>query len=246
MFVGSESGDVFALNAKTGCTHWTLSRAGRHPHGGLASVRTSRAAAGRLRGVLRRRHRLGVRGGRQHGPGDLVAQGGRPHLREGDRLADAPRRPRSTCRWPASAKKARAAARYECCTFRGSVTALDANTGAVIWKSYTIRRRAEARGKNAEGMTTGDRQAAASGPRRRSIRRAARSTSRPATTTPARRRITTDAVIALDIDTGKHKLGASAAANDVWAGGCRPRESARQPTARKRSGPISTSRCRRC
>ena len=29
-------------------------------------------------------------------------------------------------------------ARYECCTFRGSVTALDANTGAVIWKSYTI------------------------------------------------------------------------------------------------------------
>ena len=24
--------------------------------------------------------------------------------------------------------------KYECCTFRGSVTALDANTGAVAWK----------------------------------------------------------------------------------------------------------------
>jgi polyvinyl alcohol dehydrogenase (cytochrome) len=28
--------------------------------------------------------------------------------------------------------------RYECCKFRGSVTALDAKTGAIRWKSYTI------------------------------------------------------------------------------------------------------------
>ncbi len=27
---------------------------------------------------------------------------------------------------------------YPCCTYRGSLTALDANTGAVIWKTYTI------------------------------------------------------------------------------------------------------------
>ena len=29
-------------------------------------------------------------------------------------------------------------ARYPCCTFRGSVVALDADTGATIWKTYTI------------------------------------------------------------------------------------------------------------
>ena len=29
--------------------------------------------------------------------------------------------------------------KYPCCTFRGSVSSLDAATGAVIWKSYTIR-----------------------------------------------------------------------------------------------------------
>ena len=34
---------------------------------------------------------------------------------------------------------------YPCCTFRGSLVALDANTGAVLWKTYTIRR-AEPRG----------------------------------------------------------------------------------------------------
>jgi polyvinyl alcohol dehydrogenase (cytochrome) len=27
---------------------------------------------------------------------------------------------------------------YECCTFRGSITALDTATGAVVWKTYTI------------------------------------------------------------------------------------------------------------
>ena len=43
--------------------------------------------------------------------------------------------------------------RYECCTFRGSVTALDANTGAVVWKSYTIPDAPAARGKNVEGKT---------------------------------------------------------------------------------------------
>src|SRR6185436_20178072 len=27
---------------------------------------------------------------------------------------------------------------YECCKFRGSLTALDATTGAVLWKTYTV------------------------------------------------------------------------------------------------------------
>ena len=27
---------------------------------------------------------------------------------------------------------------YECCKFRGSITALDASTGAVVWKTYTV------------------------------------------------------------------------------------------------------------
>ncbi len=27
---------------------------------------------------------------------------------------------------------------YPCCTYRGSLSALDANTGKIIWKTYTI------------------------------------------------------------------------------------------------------------
>jgi polyvinyl alcohol dehydrogenase (cytochrome) len=30
------------------------------------------------------------------------------------------------------------AANYECCKFRGSLSALDAKTGSIIWKTYTI------------------------------------------------------------------------------------------------------------
>lgn len=41
---------------------------------------------------------------------------------------------------------------YACCTFRGSVSALDANTGAVIWKTYTIAEKPKPRAKNAKGV----------------------------------------------------------------------------------------------
>ena len=42
--------------------------------------------------------------------------------------------------------------KYACCTFRGSVTALDANTGAVVWKTYTIVDEPKPRGTNAQGV----------------------------------------------------------------------------------------------
>lgn len=38
---------------------------------------------------------------------------------------------------------------YECCTFRGSVVALDASTGKVIWKTYTITDASKATTKSA-------------------------------------------------------------------------------------------------
>jgi polyvinyl alcohol dehydrogenase (cytochrome) len=43
---------------------------------------------------------------------------------------------------------------YECCTFRGSVVALDAATGARIWIAYTIVEQPRPTGKNAKGAKT--------------------------------------------------------------------------------------------
>jgi polyvinyl alcohol dehydrogenase (cytochrome) len=43
---------------------------------------------------------------------------------------------------------------YECCTFRGSVVALDAASGGRIWQAYTIPYPAHATGQNAKGAKT--------------------------------------------------------------------------------------------
>jgi polyvinyl alcohol dehydrogenase (cytochrome) len=42
---------------------------------------------------------------------------------------------------------------YECCTFRGSVVALDAATGDQLWKTYTISETPAPVGKNSKGTT---------------------------------------------------------------------------------------------
>src|SRR5204863_1332577 len=41
---------------------------------------------------------------------------------------------------------------YECCTFRGSLNALDVKTGAVVWRTMLVPP-AEAAGKNTAGVT---------------------------------------------------------------------------------------------
>ena len=41
--------------------------------------------------------------------------------------------------------------KYPCCTFRGSLVALDANSGAVLWKTYTVDA-PQPRGKNKDGV----------------------------------------------------------------------------------------------
>jgi polyvinyl alcohol dehydrogenase (cytochrome) len=42
--------------------------------------------------------------------------------------------------------------KYECCKFRGSLSALNATTGEVRWKSYTIPEEAKPVRKNAQGV----------------------------------------------------------------------------------------------
>ena len=71
---------------------------------------------------LRRRRRRPV--------ADLGPQGGRASVGADHRLADAVRQAASTCRCRRSRRRMAANPDYACCTFRGSVVALDAATGA--------------------------------------------------------------------------------------------------------------------
>jgi polyvinyl alcohol dehydrogenase (cytochrome) len=107
-----------------------------------------------------------------------------------------------------------------CCTFRGSLSALNADTGAVLWKTFMVDE-PKSRGRNTRSNQE------AFGPAGGSI------WSSP--TVDVKRRTVfvatgngfadppqpmTDAIVAMDIDTGKVKWVYQATAADQWLGGC--------------------------
>jgi polyvinyl alcohol dehydrogenase (cytochrome) len=138
LFVGSQAGAVYALDAKTGCTLWQF-----FPEAGLrsaTSVGPHRFAAGRdgyaVYFVDSRGHAyaLDADSGAQiwttrvedH---PMVRGTGAVTLHEGTVFVPM-----------TGINEAMGGANpdYACCTFRGSMTALDAATGAVRWKTFTI------------------------------------------------------------------------------------------------------------
>jgi polyvinyl alcohol dehydrogenase (cytochrome) len=109
---------------------------------------------------------------------------------------------------------------YECCTFRGSVSALDALTGRVIWKTYIIPDTPKPIGKNAKGTQ----QFAPSGggvwnsptidPRRLALYVG----TGDAYSAPAAK--TSDAIVALGMDTGEMLWSVQDTPDDAWVVAC--------------------------
>jgi len=130
VFAGSEDGTVYSLNARTGCIDWTFKApstvktavsigfGGRIAYFGdvSANVYAVEAASGSLLWKV-------------HVDSHPAARiTGSPVFFDGKLYV------------PVSSGEEGAAMdpRYPCCTFRGSVVALDAQTGKQIWKAYTI------------------------------------------------------------------------------------------------------------
>src|SRR5881397_84794 len=145
VFVGAADGSVYSLDAKSGCIYWTYAAA--------AGVRVSPTIGnglvyfGDLRGnvyaldaetgVLRWRTRAD-----EH-PGAVIT--GSPKLESGRLYV------------PVSGRDESLAAtnpKYECCTFRGSVVALDAATGNRIWRTYLVQEQPRVTGQNKAGTKT--------------------------------------------------------------------------------------------
>jgi len=237
VFVGSESGDIFALDAKTGCTHWSYhAQAGIRtalsvgpykpasgPAGfavyfadGTASAYAIDAATGKeiwsrkvdSHPYAKATGSVTVHDGRVYVP--LAGVGEEGQGGGGD---------------------------YECCTFRGSVTALNADTGVVIWKTYTIADEPKPRGKNARGITAWGPAGGGiwSAPTIDAKRKAVYVATGNGYAEPAQ--LTTDAVLAFDMNTGKLLWSQQPLANDVWTGGCRPTNPADNPNCPATLGP---------
>ena len=109
---------------------------------------------------------------------------------------------------------------YECCTFRGSLAALDANTGAVVWKTYMVGEK-QLRATNKIGKPQWGPAGAGiwSSPTIDSRRGAVYVATGNGYADPPQPM--TDAVVALDLQSGKVRWSQQFLANDSWTLGCR-------------------------
>jgi len=142
VYVGSPGGVVYSLDAATGCVYWTFEANG------------------------------GVRTAITIGPGNVAYFGDlHPDVYAANaktgaliwkssvedhpaaRITGAPKLYQGRLYVPVASREEwlSASPRYECCTFRGSVVALEAATGKQVWKAYTIDEAARPTKKNKEG-----------------------------------------------------------------------------------------------
>ena len=150
VFTGSQGGRVYSLSAATGCIHWWFQAA--------APVRTAI-------GIGRIETTAGARFAAFFGDGSalvyaLDAATGKliwktkVDLHPAARVTGSPALHDGRLYVPvASLEEGAGAARdYQCCSFRGSVVALNAATGTQIWKTYTIAQEARPTKKNKIGV----------------------------------------------------------------------------------------------
>lgn len=217
IFIGSETGTVYALDPATGCAHWTFS--GGPVRMGLAIdtwQRGDRRAAPRIYfgDMSGNAYALDARTGalvwRQkidpHPNATLTAT---PALFEGALYF-----PISSLEEPAAAVPT-----HECCTFRSSIVALDTATGGEKWRTFMVDEPRQT-GVNANGV----KQFGPSGvaiwstplvdPRRRQVYvTTGDNYSAPATEL-------SDAIVALNLDSGKINWAYQALAGDIWNVSC--------------------------
>ena len=208
LFVGSADGTVYALDARTGCAHWTFKATAEvlggiviepaaHPRlffaDRLAYVYALDAATGRLAWRVR---------ADDHPSATIM---GTPVLQAGRLLVPV-----------ISFEENAGGADYPCCTFRGSLVAMEAATGKSIWKRYTVPQPAVERFKNALGVA----QFAPSGAgiwsaptidAKRGLIYFATGNSYSEPTDDSG-----DAVFAIDLDSGEPKWHTQTLAGDAW------------------------------
>ena len=147
LYVGSESGAVYALDAKSGCRHWKYEARG----GVRGAIVIGPGESGRFIAYFgdQRANLYAVdaetgkelwRNRLDEHPGALITAS--PLLHEGRVFAAI----------SSIGDLLGSRANYECCKFRGAVAAVDALSGERIWKSYTIPEEPAKVRKNRNGV----------------------------------------------------------------------------------------------
>jgi polyvinyl alcohol dehydrogenase (cytochrome) len=218
VYVGSDTGWIYSLDASTGCVYWSFkSKAGMRnaisfgPVKGHAATRYAVYFGDLKSNAYGVDAQTGELLWSTHVDDHFTSRGtGAPTLYDGKLFV-----PVSS--WEGfNAKQPE----YPCCTSRGSVVALDANTGRQVWKFYTTPEPPKPIGKNSigtqlyapSGVSVWD--APTVDPKRHAIYFG----TGEAAVGPVPK--TSDAVVALDIDTGKLLWNYQFQADDVFLVGC--------------------------
>jgi polyvinyl alcohol dehydrogenase (cytochrome) len=217
VFVSSNGGYVYSLDAESGCVHWSYHSAAVVRSGvtiGPVKTGSSKIAAffGDIRGNA---YALDASTGELlwkvavDSTQPLARITGNPRLYEGRLYVPVASLEEDESRSP----------NHICCTFRGVVAALDAETGRQIWKTYTLPQEPKVIKKNSAGLDymgpsgSGVWTAPIIDTKRRALYfGTGNSFSEPAPTS--------DSIMALSMDTGRILWWQQAMPNDVWHGGC--------------------------
>ena len=211
LYVGSQNGTVYALDAKTGCIHWTYSAAG--------GVRTAIAVGGAFvyfGDTAANMYALQAETGR-------VAWTRKVDEHPLARITGSPTLHDNRLYVPVSSYEESQGSdpNYECCTFRGSVSALDAATGRVLWKTSLITDPLQRRGTSTAGLPLWGPSGAAiwSAPTIDEGRKRLYVATGNAYSAPAH--ASTNAVVALDLETGAIRWLRQVTPGDVYLSNCR-------------------------
>ena len=197
LFVASERGVVYALDAETGCTHWSFAA-----QSGVRSAMTVTRLPDRRHALFFGDFNANVYALDAATGAEIWRRDVETH--EGARITGAPVLHGGRLYVPVSSLEELLAAdpEYPCCTFRGSIAALDAATGEPIWQSFTIPETPQPRGRNPEGFYLMGPSGAAvwSAPTVDTKRGLIYAATGNAYTEPAA--AASDAIVAFDLDTG--------------------------------------------
>jgi polyvinyl alcohol dehydrogenase (cytochrome) len=219
LFVGSQGGGVYALDARTGCLIWTYQanagvRTAIVVNGTTAyfgDVRANAYAVDAITGKL-----LWTRKLDQH---------------PSARITGSPTFYQNRLYVPVSSfEEGQGGNRqYECCTFRGSVAALNAQDGRVLWHTHTIADEPKPIGKNPSGTVRRGPSGAAiwSAPTIDSKRKVLYVATGNMYTEP--QQTTSDAVLAMDLEKGNIVWSAQVTPKDVFVVGCNSPSAANCP-----------------
>ncbi len=214
IFVGSHGGKVYSLDLATGCTHWSFN-AGAIVRDGITVAQVGNRWTAFFGDAAAFAYAVDATTGQQiwkvklddypvaRITGTSMFYNGRIYfpMSSGEELASG-------------------GANYICCKFRGSLSALDAASGKVIWKTYTIAQEAKvyktiANGRELWGPAGASIWSSPTINAKRGRIYASTGNSYTGVDVP-----TSDAVVAFDIESGKLLWSKQVTAGDNWLPGC--------------------------